>query len=97
MILIGEEWAIDAADSRNITLLKKYEKKETNTEEDEEAETHGWRVEGYYPSLASALRGMLNKGIMYPESIAQLSARIDALEDAIDAVLKEYTGRGLEL
>jgi hypothetical protein len=102
-MLINDNWKVES-DTMNVILYKRTDpssthgiakqkadaKKQRLSElGDDEPSEPGWRVEGYYGTVAGALESLVTKEVLITgfESLQLLNARIDAITEDIRQVL----------
>jgi hypothetical protein len=102
-MLINDNWKVES-DAMNVILYRKTDpslargvakqksdaKKQRLAESgDDEPSEPGWRVEGYYGTVAGALESLVAKEVLATgfESLQLLNARIDAIAEDIRQVL----------
>lgn len=80
---INENYKIEATDERNVVLM---ERKIPKTEPGKEPKKPYWKVEGYYPSVNFALKGLVTKEINSTglKSLKKINDKIKELHKMID-------------
>lgn len=80
---INENYKIEAIDERNVVLI---ERKVPKTEPGKEPKKPYWKVEGYYPSVNFALKGLVTKEINSTglKSLKKINDKIKELHEMID-------------
>lgn len=84
-MLIGSKWKIES-DSMNVVLSRKQKRKNKKTGES----CFEWRVVGYFSSLQSALRELINQGVRDTKlkDLETVVAKINRLESMLDVLPK---------
>lgn len=82
LLKINENYKIEAIDEKNVCL---FEKKIPKTEPGKESKPY-WKVEGYYPSVNFALKGLITKEINSTglKSFKKINEKIEELHKMID-------------
>jgi hypothetical protein len=80
IILIDDDWRIDH-DPRNWMLQQRKVAEETGKER--------WDTEGFYPSLPSAIKALVDKKIKVPADIKAIVNAIEDLNRKIDTLLAD--------
>ncbi|GMB00902.1 hypothetical protein [Pelosinus sp. IPA-1] len=80
-IIIDQDWRI-TSDDRNWILQQRKVVQKTDNVENIGKEV--WVNDGYYPTLSSTARGLVEKAIKVPEDLQGVVAKIDDLNYAIN-------------
>ena len=94
MIKINESWAVDTDGDKNVSIMKKVEKRMRDKEKKTWVNTgeYDWSIYGYYPNLESLLKAVSRKEITREglKDIKSIQKKIEELEKVIKKTIKQY-------